>query len=150
MAEFDKVALMRRWFQEIWNEGKTDIVLQHTEPNISAKGQAEAGVHIKSPQEFLRFVETMRGAFPDLHVTVEDAFQSDDRVAVRWSVTGTHRGDHLGVPASGKRIAITGITVARFHGDKIIEGWDSWDQLELLKTIGAVVVPKARFLGAVP
>lgn len=150
MPNFDKVALMRRWFQEVWNEGKTDIVLQHTHPNVSATGQAEAGVHIKSPQEFLGFVATMRGAFPDLHVTVEDAFQSDDRVAVRWSVTGTHRGDHLGTPASGKRIAITGITIAKFQGDKIIEGWDSWDQLAMLKAIGAVEVPKARILSAVP
>jgi steroid delta-isomerase-like uncharacterized protein len=95
-------------------------------------------------------VATMRGAFPDLHVTVEDAFQSEDRVAVRWSVTGTHRGDHLGVPASGKTIATTGITIAKFRGDKIVEGWDSWDQLEMLKSIGAVEVPKARFLSAVP
>ena len=150
MADFDKVALMRRWFQEIWNEGKTDIVLQHTHPNLSATGQAEAGVQVRSPQDFLGFVATMRGAFPDLRVTVEDAFQSEDRVAVRWSATGTHHGENLGVPASGKRIAITGITIARFQGDKIIEGWDSWDQLEMLKAIGAVEVSKARILSAVP
>jgi steroid delta-isomerase-like uncharacterized protein len=150
MADFDKVALMRRWFQEVWNEGKTDIVLQHTDPNLVGTGQGDAGVQVKSPQDFLQFVATMRGAFPDLRVKVEDAFQSDDRVAVRWSVTGTHQGDHLGVPASGKQIAISGITIAKFRGDKIVEGWDSWDQLEMLKTIGAVEVPKARFLSAVP
>src|SRR4051812_22494142 len=150
MAEFDKVALMRKWFHEVWNEGKTDIVLKHTAPNLIATGQGEAGATVKSPQEFLEFVTKMRGAFPDLHVTVEDAFGADDKVVVRWSVAGTHTGSHLGIAPSRKRVTFTGITIAKFSGDKIVEGWDSWDQLEMLKTIGAVEVPTVRLMVATP
>lgn len=95
-------------------------------------------------------MKKMRGAFPDLHVTVDDAFGADDKVVVRWSVTGTHRGNHLGTAASGKRMSVTGITIARFSGDKIVEGWDSWDQLEMLKTIVAVEIPTARIVVATP
>lgn len=148
MSALDKAALMRRWFQEVWNEGKTQIVLDHTHQNLTATGQGEAGTAVRNPQDFLDFVERMRGAFPDLKVTVHDAFEAGDQVVVRWSVTGTHRGDHLGVVASGKPMTTSGITIAKFSGDKIIEGWDSWDQLEMLKAIGAVEVPQARIMKA--
>jgi predicted ester cyclase len=49
----------------------------------------------------------------------------------------THRGDHLGMAASGKRVRMTGITIARIADKKIVEGWDNWDQLGMLKQIGA-------------
>ena len=148
MPALDRVTLMRRWFQEVWNEGKTQIVIDHTHANLTATGQGEADTAVRNPQDFLNFVERMRGAFPDLRVTVHDSFEAGDQVVVRWSVTGTHLGDHLDVPASGNRMTTSGITIARFSSDKIIEGWDSWDQLEMLKAIGAVEVPKARIMKA--
>jgi steroid delta-isomerase-like uncharacterized protein len=88
----------------------------------------------------------LRGAFPDLHVVVEDAFGADQRVVLRWKVTATHTGDHLGIPATGKSVSFAGITLVRFADGKIVEGWDSWDQLKLMKEIGAVEVPKARLM----
>ena len=70
---------------------------------------------------------------------VEDAFGAEDRVVLRWSATMTHRGDQLGMPATGKVVRITGITIARIRDGKIIEGWDNWDQLGMLKQIGVYV-----------
>jgi predicted ester cyclase len=68
---------------------------------------------------------------------VEDAFGAEDKVVVRWSATMTHRGDHLGMPASGQRVRIAGMSIARIRDKQIIEGWDNWDQLGMLKQIGA-------------
>lgn len=82
-------------------------------------------------------VERLRGAFPDINIVVEDAFGAEDKVIVRWSATTTHRGDHLGMPASGKPVRISGMTIARIRDQQIIEGWDNWDQLGMLKQIGA-------------
>src|ERR1700723_1983622 len=87
--------------------------------------------------DFVLFVERICGAFPDITMAVEDAFRVSDKVVVRWSGTITHRGDHLGMPASGKKVRLTGITIARIRDNKVIEGWDSWDQLGMLKQIGA-------------
>ena len=87
------------------------------------------------------FVERIRGAFPDINVVVEDAFRAKDKVVLRWSATMTHRGDHLGMPASGKHVRMTGITIARIADKKIIAGWDNWDQLGMLKQIGAYESP---------
>jgi len=88
------------------------------------------------------FVERIRGAFPDINVVVEDAFGAKDKVVLRWSATMTHRGDHLGMPATGERVRLSGITIARFADKRIVEGWDNWDQLGMLKQIGVYRSPQ--------
>ena len=55
----------------------------------------------------------------------------------------THTGDHLGMPATGKQVRITGITIARIRDGQVIEGWDNWDQLGMLQQIGAYQQPEA-------
>ena len=92
------------------------------------------------------FVERIRGAFPDINVVVEDAFGAKDKVVLRWSATMTHRGDHLGMAATGKPVRMTGITIARIGDKKIIEGWDNWDQLGMLKQIGVYENPQTALL----
>src|SRR5579862_5260762 len=79
-------------------------------------------------------------------LVVEDVFGAGDKVVLRWSATMTHRGDHLGMPATGKPVRITGITIARIANNQIIEGWDNWDQSGMLKQIGAYVAPQATWL----
>jgi steroid delta-isomerase-like uncharacterized protein len=146
MATEDNVAAMRRWFQEVWNERRTGIVNDLLSPKVSAVGQGEHDSMVKSPEDFLEFAKRLHAAFPDIHVTVEDAFGVDDRVALRWTMTATHTGDQLGIPASGKKVSVNGMTMVRFANGKIVEGWDNWDQLNLMKAIGAVEVPKARLI----
>ena len=79
-----------------------------------------------------------RGAFPDLHFTLEDVIGEGDRVVVRWTATGTHKAEVMGVPATGKRVAVTGIEVSRFADGKLAETWVNWDALGLLRQLGAI------------
>lgn len=65
---------------------------------------------------------------------------------MRWIATGTHKGDGLGVSATGKRIRIAGITIARIVNGKIVEGWDNWDRLGMLEQIGAYTLPETVML----
>ena len=104
---------------------------------------AAAGKEIRGPKEFEDFVREIRGAFPDIKVTVEDIFGADDKVVMRWSAVMTHTGDALGMPATGRMVRSQGITIARIVDGKIIEGWDSWDQLGMLEQIGAYNPPLA-------
>jgi steroid delta-isomerase-like uncharacterized protein len=144
MSEQENVALVKRWFHEVWNEGRTETVMELLAPKVMGIGQVEDGSMITNPEEFLVFMKRLRGAFPNIRITVEDAFGSGDKVATRWTVRGTHTGDHLGVAASGKDVAIRGISIATIRGGKIVEGWDNWDQLKMMQEIGAVEVPTAR------
>ncbi|MGA3104204.1 MAG: ester cyclase [Terriglobales bacterium] len=137
MSVEENVQLMRRWFKEVWNEGKTESIHELLAPDAIGIGELEDGSPLRGPAEFVPFVERIRGAFPDIKIVVEDAFGAEDKVVVRWSATMTHRGDHLGMPASGMRVHIAGMSIARISEKQIIEGWDNWDQLGMLRQIGA-------------
>jgi steroid delta-isomerase-like uncharacterized protein len=143
MAVQENIELLTRWFQEVWNEGKTQTVHELLLPDALAVGQAGAGIALRGPEEFVPFVEQIRGAFPDIKVSIEDAFGSDDKVALRWSATMTHRGDALGIPATGKSVRLTGITIVRIVNGKMVAGWDNWDQLGMLEQIGVYTPPQA-------
>jgi steroid delta-isomerase-like uncharacterized protein len=146
MSVQENVELMRRWFKEVWNEGKTQTIYELLSPDAIGIGQLEDGNQLRGPAEFLPLVERIRGAFPDINIAVEDAFGAEDKVVLRWSATMTHHGDHLGMPASGKRVRMTGITIARIRDKQIVEGWDNWDQLGMLKQIGAYASPQTSLL----
>ncbi|CAM5427397.1 ester cyclase [Streptomyces pilosus] len=85
-----------------------------------------------------REMDVWRGGF-DFSFRIEDQFAQDDRVCTRWSWEGTHKGDFLGIPATGKKVAMTGTTIFRF-GDtgKIVEGWWQYDRLGLMAQLGAL------------
>jgi steroid delta-isomerase-like uncharacterized protein len=135
MSVEENVALMRRWFQEVWNEGRVQTIYELLAEDIHGWGQDEPGVEIRKPADFEALYNRLHGAFPDMKLTVGDAFGAGDRVVVRWSAVMTHTGDHLGVAASHKKVHISGITIARIVSGKIVEGWDNWDQLALMQQI---------------
>jgi predicted ester cyclase len=83
-------------------------------------------------------VRNLRGGLPDLHMTIEDILADGDKVTVRLTVEGTHKGAQLGIPPTGRRIRIAGIVVLRIAHGQLVEGWNSWDQLGLLRQIGAL------------
>ena len=116
----NNVALLRRWFDEVWNRGRLETIHELMAPECVGTGQGGAGVAIRGPQEFQAFVEKLRAAFPDIQVTIEDGFESGEKAAVRWSGTMTHRGSGLGVPATGKRIRITGISMVRIVNGRLL------------------------------
>src|SRR5215207_5498285 len=83
-----------------------------------------------------------RGAgLPDLQVTIEELVAEGDKVAVRRSYAGTHRGELLGIPATGKQVRISGISIFRLAGGKIAEHWEQLDRLALMQQLGALPTP---------
>jgi len=142
MSTSENIELMKRWFREVWNEGRLETIHELLSPDAIATGQVGADVVMYGPADFLPFAQRILSAFPDIKTTVEDAFGADDQVVVRWSATMTHRGDALGIPATGKPVRITGITIVRIANGQIVEGWDNWDQLAMLEQIGAYKRPQ--------
>jgi steroid delta-isomerase-like uncharacterized protein len=139
----ENIQLMRRWFREVWNEGKTETVHELMSPNGVARGNSTGGADIHGPEEFARFVDNIRAAFSNIDIKVEEAFGTADKVIVRWSAKMTHSGHGLGMPATGKPVLVGGMTLARIVNGKIVEGWDNWDQLGMLEQIGVYTRPEA-------
>jgi predicted ester cyclase len=80
-------------------------------------------------------------AFPDLHFTIEDIIAEGDTVVVRQTARGTHQGDLMGIPPTGKQVSGTGITITRVVNGKAVEDWFNGDDLGLLQQLGVVPVP---------
>jgi steroid delta-isomerase-like uncharacterized protein len=137
MSVEENVDLMRRWFQQVWNKKSDQTIYDLLAPDAIAYGELEDGTPLRGPAEFAQFAERIRGAFPDMNVVVEDAFGAEDKVVVRWSASMTHSGNHLGIPATGTAVQITGMSIVRISNKQIVEGWDNWDQLGMVKQIGA-------------
>jgi steroid delta-isomerase-like uncharacterized protein len=137
MSVEENVELMRRWFNEVWNEGRIESIRELMAPDAIGIGELEDGGELRGPADFVPFVERVRSAFPDIKIVVEDAFGAGDKVVLRWTATMTHRGEYLGMAATGKTVRLTGMTMTRIADKQIVEGWDNWDQLAMLKQLGA-------------
>jgi len=87
---------------------------------------------------FKQFHAAYRNAFPDVRITVDQTVSDGDMVAVRWSGTGTHKGDGLGFPATNKPAHFGGMTFVRIQNGKLVEGWNVFDQLGMLTQLGVV------------
>jgi steroid delta-isomerase-like uncharacterized protein len=134
----ENVSLMLRWFDEAWNQRRRETISELFAENAIAHWIDETGRDLTGPQEFLPYYDRLCGAFPDICMTVNECFEAGDKVIVRWSAKMQHTGDHLGIRASGKPVAVSGMTMAKIANGKVVEGWDCWDKLGMLMQIDAV------------
>jgi steroid delta-isomerase-like uncharacterized protein len=135
-------ALVRRWFEEVWNQGREETIDELFAANGVGYGLGDTEAPVHGPAEIKPFVRNLRGALPDIHMKIEDSIAEGDKVTVRITVEGTHKGAQLGVAPTGRRVRIEGIVVVRIANGQIVEGWNSWDQLGLLRQIGALAAEK--------
>ena len=140
----ENIEVMRRWFHEVWNEGRVEAIHELFAANGVATGHYGDRSVIHGPEEFVPFYKQIRASFSNMKTTIEDAFGIGDKVAVRWTAVMTHSGDGMGVPPTGNVVKITGTTIARIADGKVIEGWDNWDRLGLLEQIGLYASPASR------
>ena len=131
MSVEENVALLRRWFNEVWNQRRLDAIGEMMASDAVVTGLGEADEVVNGPAEFRLFAERFQKAFSGIQITVEDAFGSGDKVAARWSAEMTHTGDDIGIPATGRAVRICGMTFARVENGKVVEAWNNWDQLGL-------------------
>jgi steroid delta-isomerase-like uncharacterized protein len=136
--EEKNTALIHRWFDEVWNQGRLETIDELASPTVIARGQLEHGQPIQGTAHFKTFTQAIRTAFPDIVVTIEDTIAEGDKVVARWISTMTHHGEFLGLAPTGKKVTISGISVQKIANGRIIEGWDNWDQLALLVQLGAM------------
>ena len=84
------------------------------------------------------FASALFAAFPDLHVHMEDMLADGDKLVTRYSVHGTHNGELMGIPATGKQVSIVGIAIDRFENGRSVEHWELFDQMSMMQQLGAI------------
>ena len=85
-----------------------------------------------------QIVASIRSAFPDVYFTADDVLADGDKVAARFTMRGTHRGEFMGIPATNKKIVVTGTDIVRFSDNKAVEHWHEWSGMELLQQLGVM------------
>jgi steroid delta-isomerase-like uncharacterized protein len=130
-------AIARRFLDELWNRENFVAVDQL----LASDYDGHSSTEIRGPDGSKKFVSKLRIAFPDFQFKVVDQVAEGDKVATRWKICGTHEGEFQGMPPSGKRIEMTGITIFRIAGGKLIEGWTNEDALGVLQQIQAISMP---------
>ena len=127
-------ALARRWIDGI-NAGRPETSAEVVAPDYRMNGQPLG-------QEGARQLSAMLlAAFPDWHGTIEDLVAEGDKVVVRLTYTGTHRGEFWGIPPTGKGFTITSVELYRIADGKVVESWVGSDRLGLLQQLGVIPAP---------
>lgn len=130
--------LMRRFIDRVINTGDYSGLndLLHPDYVYRAPGQVLRGTAaIKS------LFEAYRLGFPDLHIDVDELVATEDRVAIAFTLTGTHAGALMGFEATGNRVAVNGTLFSRLEGGRIVEEWEVIDQLSLFEQLGVLSLP---------
>lgn len=135
----DNRALIRRWFEEVWNKGRAEAIDEMFAADGVANGLAdENGEPLRGPDGFKAFFYKFRDAFPDIEVIVEDTIAEDDKVAARCVVRATHQGEGLGFAATLKPMEITGIVIVRVKDGQIVEAWNNFDFMSMFQQLGTI------------
>ena len=138
MPAEDPKAVIRRWV-EAWNTQDLDAAEESLAPEFV---RHDANLpDVVGPQAERQHIADDLAAFPDLHFEIEQLIAEGDLVAARYLVQGTHRGEFLGIPGSGRQVTIQAAESYRLSGGKIAEQWVVMDALGLLQQLGAVPGP---------
>ena len=134
-------ALVRRRYDEIDNQhnlaAMDELVAQdyvHHDPSVPRQ-------MLQGRDGYQRLALMFNTAFPDGHTTIEEMIAEGDLVATRFTTAGTHRGELMGVAATGRRVEVTATSIYRIADGKLAEGWVNFDALGLLQQIGALPAP---------
>jgi steroid delta-isomerase-like uncharacterized protein len=134
-TEYTNKLLANRVWEEIWHQGD----LKRIDDLFAADFvRHDPGRELHGADQNRQFITMLRTAFPDLHYTVDDQIAEGDRVCVRYRFQGTHLNAFQGMPATGKRVAYSGILIYRFVNEKIAEQWTEFDLLGFLRQLGVL------------
>jgi steroid delta-isomerase-like uncharacterized protein len=134
-------AIVRRLFEEGFNEGKLELLDELVAPNFVNRSP-QPGLP-PTREGWKQSAAGMRAAFPDMHVHIDDEIAEGDRVVNRFTAHGTQKGEMMGIPATGKEVSVTGISIHRLAGGKIVERWEEWDAMSMMVQLGAIPPPGA-------
>ncbi|MCX6700918.1 MAG: ester cyclase [Methanomicrobiales archaeon] len=138
-TEIENIAIVRKFFEVGPSQGDLPAADAILAPGFS--------LHTPLPtpgpgiEAMNNVIITCRAAFHGLNVTIDDIMADGDKVTARFTARGTHKGEFMGIPPTGKAIAMTGIEIFRVKEGKIAELWGEVNQMGLMQQLGILPVP---------
>lgn len=125
--------LLSRYINEVWNAGNLSAASEFIAPTILRHTPGQDFSGLDGEEQFFNIYYT---AFPVQEYAIEDLFADGNKAVARWTLKATHEGNLMGIPATGKKVTISAVTIARFANEKIEEIWSFWDTLTMLQQLG--------------
>jgi serine phosphatase RsbU (regulator of sigma subunit) len=130
-AEENK-AIFRRYVEEIAHQGNLEVADEIFDRYVAH--QPDGSTLERGPENVKRFQRQWRSAFPDIRISIEEQIAEGDKVVNRFTIRGTHQTEFRGMAPTGEEIELKGVTIFRFSPEgKVVETWDSYDQLSLMR-----------------
>src|SRR3712207_4052080 len=138
---FPYTTLFRSFHMELLQQGNLAVADEIIAPDFVIHSSGLLPPLQRGPAGAKQLAVLIRGIFSDVQLTQEDTISAGDKVVIRWSASGTHTGEVLGLAPTGKRMTMTGIDIFRIADGKVVELWQYWDQLSLLQQFGVIPAP---------
>ena len=136
------VAVARRIVDEVWAEGRLETIDELIAEDF--RGWTPTNGEVKGREAFREQVKMYRSAFPNMTMVVDLVTSDGEWATTKWTASGTHTGELMGMPATGKDVTVTGIGVDRIVGGQIVEAYAVFDALGMLQQMGAVPAGEAQ------
>ena len=141
----DNIAVVRRYIEEVWNKGDLSLLGELVSDKFVAVEPIVGDV--RGLDALRKHIQTFRTAFPDLRMSIDDIGTAGDRVFLRWTGRGTHKGIFMGIAPTNTRGEVRGMSIDQMAGGKIIEHHESYDTLTMFQLMG-VVAPLEQLMKA--
>ncbi len=139
MTEQKNIAVLGRFIDEVINKGRLDLCDEIVQEDFveldPLPGQQQGREGLKA------VIAMMRAGFPDIHWVSDETIAAGDKVVTRFTWTGTHRGTFLGIPATGRRVAVKGVVIDRLHAGKMADSRILMDTLGMMQQLGVIPAP---------
>jgi len=139
MTVEENKAIVRRCVEEAFNRGEPAAMDEFLAPNVVPHPLPPGIPHDR--EGLKRFFTTLLGSFPDYCLTIEDMVAEEDKVVIRSTISGTHKGDFMGIAPTHKKVTWTAIEIWRIEGGKVVEIWGEVDQVAMMRQLGAIPPP---------
>jgi steroid delta-isomerase-like uncharacterized protein len=137
MSVEENKALVHRYLEEVYNKKNVAAIDELIAPNLIAHAYGPPA----DREGYKQVLSMLFTAFPDYHLTVEDMVAEGDKVAVRFTWSGTHKGEFTGLAPTGKQVTVTAMTIHRVEDGKVVETWGLVDRLGQMQQLGVVPSP---------
>lgn len=137
MTENENTALVHRWFEEVWNQRRLETIAELMATDAVAYDLGGPGATTRGSAAFREAAEQIQQAFGEMHLTVDDIFGVDDRVAVRLTARLKHTGRLGDLAPTGNKVTVPVMCMLRFRSGQIAEGWNFWDVGSALRAANA-------------
>jgi steroid delta-isomerase-like uncharacterized protein len=133
MSEESNKRSITSFFEEVYNQGNVALLDELLAPDFVSH---DTGNPTHDREGVKQIVGAIRAAFPDVRFTANDIVADGDKVAARFTMRGTQRGEFMGIAATNKDVTVTGIDIVRFSDGRAVEHWHEWSGLELMQQLG--------------